>query len=45
MKYKIMLGSLELIRIISWMVMGVLLVSYYNVDITSKLAILSEFVQ
>lgn len=45
MKYKIMLGSLELIRIISWMGMGVLLVSYYNVDITSKLAILSEFVQ
>jgi hypothetical protein len=40
-----MLGSLELIRIISWMFMGVLLLTYFNVDITSKLAIVSEFVQ
>jgi hypothetical protein len=40
MKYKISLGILELIRTTCWMVMGVLLVNYFDVDITSKLELL-----
>ena len=40
MKYKIGLGILELIRTVCWMFMGVLLVNYFDIDITSKIELL-----
>ena len=42
MSYKVTLGVLELIRIGCWMVMGALLVTYFNIDITSNLTKLVE---
>lgn len=42
MKYKIGLGLMELIRVACWMFMGVLLVNYYDVDITSKMQNVAE---
>lgn len=42
MGYKVTLGMLELIRIGGWMVMGALLVTYFNIDITSNLTKIAE---
>lgn len=42
MKYKIGLGLLQLVITMCWMLMGALLVSYYDIDITSKLKLVVD---
>lgn len=42
MKYKISLAVLHFVQITGWMLMGALLVNYYDVNITSKLKLVVD---